>query len=382
MKTRLLFLCTILLITVSCSSDPSPSPKENEDTQITFEDLQVSIRNILDNETVLNDVKGISVSVHIPGESVWNGVAGNAIPGTPITVNTKFAIASITKTAIAAVMLQLVEEEKLSLDDPLSNWLPSIENIDPDITVRQLLRHQSGIFDYLANPNTPTSSEFGDTDGWTPLEILETFVDAPVFSAGQNFGYSNTNYIVLGIIIESIEGKTIGQVLRDRLWNPLGLQSFYFLGEEEAPEPLADGWSDMDGDGVKDNIDFLLINQEAQSLRWAAGALVATPNEIAIWAKKLYTTNEVLTSTSQTEMTSFVSFTDGVWTGYGLGVQRFSFQGRTQWGHLGGVRGYRALFVYDVESGAIISLCTNVSAVDIYAIMEDVMAEFVAYSGT
>ncbi len=379
MTIRLLFLCTILLITVSCSSDSSPTQKENEEPTITFEDLQVSIQNILDNETVLNDVKGISVSVHIPGEAVWNGVAGNAVPGVPITANTKFAIASITKTAVAAVVLQLVEEGELSLDDPLSNWLPTIGNIDPDITVRQLLRHQSGIFDYLANPNTPTSSEFGDTAGWTPLEILETFVDAPVFPAGQDFEYSNTNYIILGIIVGVIEGKSIGQVLRERLWTPLGLQSFYFLGEEVAPEPLADGWSDMDGDGIKDNINFLLQNQEAQSLRWAAGALVASPNEIAIWAQKLYTTNEVLNNTSQTEMTSFVSFTDGVWTGYGLGVQRFSFQGRTQWGHLGGVRGYRALFVYDLESGAIISLCTNVSAVDIYALMEDVMAEMVAY---
>ena len=377
MKIKLFSGCLVLFLFWACSSD-SDEPKI-EETVVTFEDMQESVQDILDNEMVANDVRGISVSIRIPGETVWNGVAGTSTPSVPITVDTKFAVASITKTAVAAVVLQLVEEGELALDDPVSNWLPSIEHIDPTITVQQLLRHQSGLFDYLANPNTPTSSEFGDTDGWTPLEILETFLDVPDFQPGQGFGYSNTNYIVLGIIVESIEGKSIGQVFRERLWSPLGLQSFYFLGEEVAPEPLADAWSDIDSDGTKDNVNYLLENQEAQSLRWAAGSLVANPNELGIWTQKLYTTNEVLSNASQTEMTTFVSFTDGVWTGYGLGVQRFSFAGRTQWGHLGGVRGYRALIVYDLDSGAIVSLCTSVSAVDIYAIMEDVLTEVVAY---
>ena len=160
---------------------------------------------------------------------VWRGTSGVAELGTTraVPVDGRFRAGSITKTFVATVVLQLVDEGRLRLDDTVEAWLPGVVPNGHHITVRQLLNHTSGLYDYMRTLPMPPEPEFLDNRWrtWTAAELVARAVaNPPMFEPpGSAFTYSNTNYILLGQIIEKVTGQSYGEEIERRMIRPLQL---------------------------------------------------------------------------------------------------------------------------------------------------------------
>lgn len=161
--------------------------------------------------------------------------------GNPITSDMRFGIASNSKLFLATAMLQLQENNIIDLDDAISQYLPTYPNINPAITIRQLLNHTSGVSDplfvapYMDTVNNNATREF------TPTEILG-WVGAPAFNPGAGWYYSNINYILAGMIAENATGYAVFQLIRDSILDPLNMDSTYYDVKESATGTLSHRW--------------------------------------------------------------------------------------------------------------------------------------------
>ena len=159
-------------------------------------------QEVLDSVRLAENVMGVAAAVYTPDQGIWTGISGNSIPGQLLTPDMRLGIGSNTKLFIAVTMMKLQEANVLSLDDHLYQWLPTFPYIDSSITIRQLLNHQSGIRSFTDNPDF-WATVLGDTSHlWTLPEILG-YVWPPYFEPGTAWRYSNTNYILAGMIINS-----------------------------------------------------------------------------------------------------------------------------------------------------------------------------------
>ena len=132
----------------------------------------------------------------------------------PPDADTHFRIASITKTMTSAVILQLAQEGKLALDDPVSKYIPDVPDGD-NITLAQLLEMRSGLYSFTDDPAISEAMDDDPTRVWTPQELLDiAFAQPPMFAPGADYYYSNTNYVLLGLIIEQLEGRPLADVVR------------------------------------------------------------------------------------------------------------------------------------------------------------------------
>ena len=184
----------------------------------------------------------------LPDGSIWTGTAGNAeyAPARPVTADTGFAIASVTKTFVAALILQLVDEGKLSLDVPYERWLPDGPR-SKTVTIRELLSHRSGIHDYFDSARYRAEIYEGDRDRvWTYDDILG-LVKTGYCKPNACYRYSNTNYVILGRIAEVVEGKPLNVLLRKHLFAPLGLDHTLLQPEDPTPLDAAHGYWSVGG---------------------------------------------------------------------------------------------------------------------------------------
>jgi D-alanyl-D-alanine carboxypeptidase len=162
----------------------------------------------------------------------------------PLGADTHFRIASNTKTMTAAVIVLLAQEGKLSLDDPVSKYVPGVPNGD-NITITELLNMRSGLYTYDDDPEFWAILERDPTKVWSPAEVLAiAFTHPPYFPSGTGYHYSNTNYALLGLIAEKIDGKPLASCLQDRLFGPLGLKDTLLpaITSNTLPEPYSHGY--------------------------------------------------------------------------------------------------------------------------------------------
>jgi D-alanyl-D-alanine carboxypeptidase len=272
--------------------------------------------------------------------------------GRPVRPETPFAVASVTKTFTAALILRYVDQGRIGLDDPLASWLPDWPNA-PKITIRMLLNHTSGIPDFFKNPAFDLILNKDKTRSWTPAEVLAEHVQpGAIFAPGEGWAYSNTNYLLLGVVAAQVGGASWEELVRRELIEPLGLGSTYVQGVEEPPVPPARAYRIIAGfrgptpqarsDGT-DVVPFTSVVTAAGS----AGAIASTSADLARWARALYGGSAVLGAATRREMLTFVkTFSYGVGTSYGLGVSRVKLQGRTAYGHTGALTGTRAAIRY------------------------------------
>jgi CubicO group peptidase (beta-lactamase class C family) len=234
---------------------------------------------------------GLSSAIFAPDGTVWQGFAGlaNRETNAPVDENSLFVIASTTKPMVATVVLQLVDEGKLKLTDTVSQWVPDLAKDIPNtdrVTIRELLGHRSGIRDYLVEP------QFGE-DGMNPAllsreysgkDLLAYIKDKPALAQpGQSSSYSNSNYLLLGEIVEKATGTNLATQLRSRIFEPLGMnQSFYAAQEPVNEGYLTRGYADINGDGQNDILNRSLV------LGGADGAVVSTALDTAKFAQALF----------------------------------------------------------------------------------------------
>lgn len=294
------------------------------------------------------DVNGVSATVIFPDGKVWNGVSGISHATVPIAPNMLFATGSVTKNFIAALTLTLVEDEVLSLDDPLSMWLPKYPYVEDRITIRQLLNHTSGLYNFWDNDEIWIELKNDRAKVWAPEEVLE-YIKEPYFEVGEGWRYSNTNYLLLAMIIKEASGSNLSTEFNTRLYQPLGLSDFYLSQEETIPAPQAHVYSDNfeAGEPIRD-VTFLPRTSH-ESITYGSSGIFTTSENLARWAHALFG-GRILKDQSLREMLNFIAF-DPVsnMSAYGLGVQEFRKNisaGQRAIGHAGGNIGTTTYMVY------------------------------------
>jgi CubicO group peptidase (beta-lactamase class C family) len=243
--------------------------------------------------------------------------------------NTGFQIASVTKQFTAAAIMMLVEDGKLSLSDPLNKFVPDVPAKWGGVTVRQLLNQVSGI------PNYTAVGKLVNTKTYTKAEILNLVRDVPPeFAPGAEWQYSNTNYFLLGMIIEKVSGKSYENFMRDRIFKPLGMTSTVINTSGLKIANAAVGHRNEAGAWKRGSADD-------PSQPWAAGAIVSTPVDLAKWAAAQGDA-KLLKKASWDEIWAPAKLTDGRPSNYGFGWGVDKLGEVTMLSHGGGIAGFNS----------------------------------------
>jgi D-alanyl-D-alanine carboxypeptidase len=370
MKTKHIdFTILVLVLLLTACGTPAAKPPTNPSELPIAQKLQ----DALDNGLKQYGGMGISAAVIVPGYETWVGVSGVSHGTTPITPDTLFSAGSINKMYTAVTILQLAEEGELSLDDPISKWLPAYPQVDSSITIRQLLNHTGGIFDMVRHPDYWAAMSTDPDKVWRPEEIIENFLLEPYFPKGTGWHYSTPGYILLRMIIQEITGSEVSAVYRDRLFTPLGLEHTYVAGLEELPENTAHGWFDLDGDGAYDDLPSFTSFDTG-----IGGAVYATPEDLALWSHALFSERRLLKDETFQQMLTFHSPTpdEPLLVGYGLGVVKFNpeiFNGLEILGHSGNAPGYAAACFYLPDYDVSLSVMVNTHAGEAMPTINDLL---------
>lgn len=342
------FLASLLLLASSTGLAAEPLAVDST--------LASTLQRTLDSTFAEFEVMGCSSAVLLPGGAMWQGVTGRSCEGTPVSADMLFGVGSITKNYIVPLVLQLTEEGDLSLDDALARWLPPQQFIDDQITIRQLLSQRSGLCNVTDRPDL-WDAVFDQPDRiWSPHDILDAYVGEPCLPPGSDWHYSNTGYLLLGLLIEQVTGVAIPESLRSRFLDPLQLHRTFFAVEEALPSDLevCHGWFDLDRDGFLD--DVTPYRTGIYSVLWASGAVFATASDLASWVDAVMR-GGVLTRESRDQMLTPYSIVPGSGgVGYGLGVNLYGNEGV---GHTGRSFGYLSLFLYLPKPGVTIVVLLN-----------------------
>jgi D-alanyl-D-alanine carboxypeptidase len=302
-------------------------------------------------QAVLNDMAGeggMSATV-MSANGTWSGATGKADGVRDVSVHDQFAIASNTKSVVAAQVMQMVEAGELALDDLATDHLPADLAFDTNgATIRQLLGQRSGLPGYEPSLYDPALQESPSTDRqriWTPAETLAlaSTYRAP---AGVSFHYSDVNYLLLGLVIEQIRARPVAEVLRDGVLSIDGVERLVYQPDEAPTEPMAMPFGEStahleEGGGY-------LPSLAAATSNGAAAALASDSPSLARWWRA-FCAGELVSQASLTEMTTFQD-------GYGLGL--FSLYAGAV-GHLGEHIGYVAWAGCLPEEGSVVVVLAN-----------------------
>jgi D-alanyl-D-alanine carboxypeptidase len=305
-------------------------------------------------------VPAVTLAVDAPGRPVVLTASGTGLRdgGPEITVDAQFRVASITKVFVATVVLQLAEEGRLRLDDPLARYMPSFPGADR-ITLRQLLNHTSGV------PDFELADHFGEgllahrQRRWRTDEILALAAKArPDFAPGSHYRYSNTGYVLLGEVIGAVTGSSWAAEVRRRIIDPLHLEHTYVAGAEPVPGGVLPGYFDTDNDGDEENIETGRPWPAQETAEGAAGAIVSTAGDLAVFGGALFR-GRLLAAPSLRQM-----LTEGPHhprnSNYGLGVEISRPDYRTTVsGHGGALPGFRSTLWYVPQRDTVIVVLTN-----------------------
>ncbi|WP_330330945.1 beta-lactamase family protein [Streptomyces sp. NBC_00536] len=293
---------------------------------------------------------GVIVGLWVPGKSSYVRAFGVADTATraPMTPGLLMRIGSETKTFTVTALLRLVDQGKARLDDPIGRYIDGVPNGDR-ITLRELAGMRSGLFNYSEDADFNKALDTGPRDPFTPRQLLGYAFTHPVnFPPGARFEYSNTNLILLGLVVEKITGRPLHEVIARDVLEPAGLHHTLFPTGAEFPEPHAHGYTAQTASGKI--VDATGWNP---SWSWAAGAMVSDLQDLRGWARTL-ATGTLLTPATQAERLKTTP-TGIPGAGYGLGI--FDVQG---WiGHNGSIPGYESLTVYLPQARATLVVLLN-----------------------
>jgi len=293
---------------------------------------------------------GVSVAVARSGEIVFARGYGHAdveldVPASPRTV---YRIGSITKQFTAALVMRLVEAGRLSLDDPLSRFLPDFPR-GGEVTVRHLLNHTSGIKSYTGLDEANWATIF--RHDLTHDELIDLFDELPFdFEPGAEYRYNNSAYYLLGVVLERAAGEPYAEQV-EGLAGDLGLDRTEYCGNAEIIRGRAEGYRYEDG--ALRNAAFL-----SMEVPGAAGALCSTVLDLVRWTH-LLTTGRVVEPSSFEEMTTPAVLTTGDTTAYGYGLGLGELEGHRKISHGGGINGFTSAMAHYPDRDLTIAVLTN-----------------------
>jgi len=311
----------MIFATVGCGAAPKASPAERQTVANSHAKLQAELQAIVDK--YIDDSDGPAVSVRVESPAVGNVVAhqglANLDKDTPVRDSDRFRIGSVTKTFVAVIMLQFAEEHLLSLDDPAAKYLPDeivnrIANVDK-VTIRQLLNHTSGIDDYYSTDEFDDAIGTHQSELWTPEEALTYAYDLPaLFEVGERHSYSNTNYLLLQMIMEKVGKEPWGAQVKSRIAEPLGLKDTYAEHFETRKGGTVRSYEDKTKKDVTDVDDGTGL---------ADGGVISTTADLATYVQALISGDVLLSRQSRKQMQDWVD--DGDDGLYGLGLMAIDY---------------------------------------------------------
>lgn len=280
---------------------------------------------------------GAIVGVWQPGRAPYVRSFGVRDTATrrPMRDDLYMRIGSVTKTFTVTALLQLVDEGRVALDDPIAKYVPGVISGDT-ITLRQLATMRSGLVNYSATAAVDRSLIDHPFKAWTPRELLSHAIGEPLlFAPGTAFSYSNTNTILLGLVVEQVSGERLGAYIRRHITQPLGMRQTSFPAGTGFPSPHAQGYADGTPDGRIAN-----ATRWNPTWTWSAGQMVSTLRDLRIWGPRLVSGRGLLSA--RTQRLRMASVAGNAPIVYGLGM----FNVRQWLGHNGSLPGYQTLSLY------------------------------------
>jgi D-alanyl-D-alanine carboxypeptidase len=339
----LLFVVLLAAVAVASAQTSPPLPA----------DSRSGIDEIATNALTATGVPSASIAVVKGGKIVYLQAYGDARldPKLAATPEMQYSVGSISKQLTAAAILLLQEQGKLSLDDPVSKYVPGLTRGN-EVTIRQLLSHTSGYQDYWPQDYVmqpmlqPTSAQ----------QILDRWAKIPLdFDPGTKWQYSNTNYVIAGLIVEKVAGMPMLQLLHQRVFGPLGMKSIANVDEAKLPDTDPEGYFRYAIGPLRP------APKEGKGWIFAAGELAMTAEDLAKWNVSLMN-QSILKPASYHAMETEVVLNNGVGTRYGLGLSVFGTNGRRVLEHNGEVSGFTAENIVLPDDGFAVSVLTNQDA--------------------
>ncbi|MGW1028015.1 serine hydrolase domain-containing protein [Streptomyces sp. NPDC002577] len=331
---------------VATTGRPSPGATVRELTPAVAEQLDKAVTRTMRQA----GVPGVIVGLWIPGKGNYVRAFGVADKSnnTPMSDGLRMRIGSETKTFTVTAILRLVDEGKVGLDDPVSEYVDGVPGGDR-ITLRQLAEMRSGLYPYTDDPDFVKAFLADPDRRFTPQQLLDYAFRHPVgFEPGQKFQYSNTNAILLGLVVEKASGQRFGDYLRKQVLEPGHLDRTLFPTGTEFPEPHAHGYTTQTPSGeVADATNW------DPSWAWSAGAMISDLSDLREWARICATGTLLKPATQEQRLRTLPTGFPG--TGYGLGI----FNSHGWLGHNGSLPGYQSVTVYLPSAEATLVILTN-----------------------
>ncbi|MDJ0361902.1 serine hydrolase domain-containing protein [Rhodococcus sp. H29-C3] len=369
-------MLTVITFTASCSSDTSPPTTDSAATASSATSTQSGDSALVPFDTTAMDAVvdetaqelreiGMVVLIETPDGKYTNSWGATELGGseTP-TLDTSIRIGSNTKTWTGTAILQMVQEGKLSVDDPVSKYRPDVPNGE-NITIGQMLDMRSGLYNYTETVDLNQALDDNPARVWTPEELVALGLSNPAyFPPGEGWHYSNTNTVLLGLIAEKLDGKPIDQIFQDRFFSKLNMNgtSFPLSTDTAIPAPFARGYSysgniETLGEGKDSLSPERLAEIESGSVSprdttgdnpswtWSAGQGISTVNDLATWVQAMVKGDLLDEKTQKLRMDSVAS-TDPESpkaANYGYGIAQMG----PLFGHTGELPGYNSFMGYD-----------------------------------
>ena len=348
-----------ILIIFGCGENKRDYDIKDSDTSSTktneskfSAEMTAGIDSVL-NQAMLNDsIPGISGGIWIKdkGSTTFNKGVSDLSTQKPRELTDYIRIGSITKTFIGTVFLQLCDEGKIALNDKLDKYYPQVPNAK-DITMRELLNMTSGLQDYLNAPELDNAFFYERLKEYTDDEILNIAIKLPpMFPPGEpgKYHYSNTNYLLLGMIIDKVtNGKWQNEIV-NRIIKKLGLKNTIVPVTPDMPEPYCHGYMKDSTGKVED------ATKISPTITGAAGCMISTIGDLTVYVKAL-DSGELLSDTMQAERLKTIPTGTAPFLGYGLAILKIG----SFYGHNGGITGFNTSMYYSPELDAMFILNVN-----------------------
>ncbi len=340
------------------------------------------LQQLLDRWRQRADVPAVTLAVDGPARSRFVTASGTEERGggTAVTTDAQFRVASTTKLFVATVVLQLVEEGRLSLDAPVSAYVPGFRHAR-GVTIRQLLNHTSGIPDFTRTDHFHEGLlEHRDRE-WSTDELLALVADVRRdFAPGTDYLYSNTGYLLLGRVIDTVTGSPWAAEVRRRIFDPLRLQHTYVAGAEPVPAGVLPGYIDVDMDGDVENVETGGSWPALETAEGPAGAIVSTAGDLAAFAGALFRGRLLSPSTLEQMVAEGPHHPRNANYGLGVEIARPDYR-LTVWGHGGFTIGFKSAQWYVPKQDLVVVVLANDARANTSDLAELVVREEAAENG-
>lgn len=341
-------ITTAMLFLIGCKKDEVFTESQYYN-QLSFPDSSSShskharYTEVL-NQAVNQGLVGVSAMIR-DAEGTWLGAGGNADIASNVTmeVGHQLFIGSVSKVFTATSVFAYIDDGLLSLEDPISKWLAPeiIEKVDnaDEAQIKHLLSHTSGIKDWYTLA-LEMSRYNRESNGWDQLEILEyVYGKKAEFELGAQYGYSNTNYVLLGLILESVSGTTLKSVYTEKIFGPLNLKSAYYgVREEAVPTSVVKGYMDLYG--TRGFVESKMLYGDEMST--GDGGIAINAQDLGVFMDQLLTGN-LISASSLVAMQNWFEFDPGgTHSSNGYGLEYFEHELGVAYGHTGGVDGFNS----------------------------------------